>query len=185
MTAQLGFADLLTEAATTNEQRQMDLPGTMEEALPFYRLMIETHHAAMQAADIDKAMSIREEAHLLAAKLRHRLPRKSLDHFTYQCRKTISPQCAAAQTAPDMVQEFQPRGFFRNAPPERRMAPIPPHASEGAYVAALLNQGLLPADAECSARSLLSGAGVVRRSGLFGHEGDPAGRVVCGVAVPT
>jgi hypothetical protein len=74
MTAQLGFADLLTEAATTNEQRQMDratahLPGTMEEALPFYRRMIENHHAAMQAADIDKAMSIREEAHLLAAKL--------------------------------------------------------------------------------------------------------------------
>jgi hypothetical protein len=36
MTAQLGFADLLTEAAATNEQRQMDrttahLPGTMEE----------------------------------------------------------------------------------------------------------------------------------------------------------
>jgi hypothetical protein len=35
MTVQLGFADLLTEAATTNEQRQMDratahLPGTME-----------------------------------------------------------------------------------------------------------------------------------------------------------
>ena len=71
---QLGFADLLTEAATTNEQRQMDratahLPGTMEEALPFYRRMIENHHAAMQAADIDKAMSIREEAHQLAAKL--------------------------------------------------------------------------------------------------------------------
>ena len=71
---QLGFADLLTEAATTNEQRQMDratahLPGTMEEALPFYRCMIDKHHAAMQAAAIEQAMSIREEAHLLAAKL--------------------------------------------------------------------------------------------------------------------
>ena len=31
--------------------------------------MIEKHHAAMQAADIEQAMSIREEAHLLAAKL--------------------------------------------------------------------------------------------------------------------
>jgi hypothetical protein len=31
--------------------------------------MIDRHHAAMQVADIDKAMSIREEAHLLAAKL--------------------------------------------------------------------------------------------------------------------
>jgi hypothetical protein len=74
MTAQLGFADLLTEAATTNEQRQMDratahLPGTMEEALPFYRRMIDKHNAAMQAADIEQAMSIREEAHQLAAKL--------------------------------------------------------------------------------------------------------------------
>ena len=71
---QLGFADLLTEAATTNEQRQMDratahIPGTMEEALPLYRNMIVQHHAAMQAADIEQAMSIREEAHLLAAKL--------------------------------------------------------------------------------------------------------------------
>jgi hypothetical protein len=45
------------------------LPGTMEEAMPFYRRMLENHHAAMQTADIDKAMSIREEAHLLAAKL--------------------------------------------------------------------------------------------------------------------
>lgn len=71
---QLGFADLLAEAATTNEQRQFDkatahLPGTMAEALPFYRRMIERHHAAMQAADIDEAMSIREDAHRLAEKL--------------------------------------------------------------------------------------------------------------------
>jgi hypothetical protein len=74
MTGQLGFADLLTEAAATNEQRQMDratahLPGTMEEALPFYRRMIDKHHAAMQTAGIEQAMSIREEAHQLAAKL--------------------------------------------------------------------------------------------------------------------
>ncbi|MGH6837470.1 MAG: hypothetical protein ACREDT_01450 [Methylocella sp.] len=72
--AQLGFADLLTEADTANEQRQLakataHLPGTMEEALPFYRRMIERHHAAMLAAEIDEAMRIREEAHQLAAKL--------------------------------------------------------------------------------------------------------------------
>lgn len=65
---QLGFAGLLTEADTANEQRQFDkatahLPGTMEEALPFYRRMIERHHAAMLAAAIDEAMGIREEAH--------------------------------------------------------------------------------------------------------------------------
>jgi hypothetical protein len=74
MTAQLGFADLLTEAATTNEQRQMDratahLPGIMQEALPFYRRMIEKHHTAMLTAGIEEAMTIREEAHNLAAKL--------------------------------------------------------------------------------------------------------------------
>lgn len=74
MTAQLGFTDFLTEAAATNERRQMDratahLPGTMEEALPFYRRMIERHHSAMQAAEIEQAMAIREEAHNLAAKL--------------------------------------------------------------------------------------------------------------------
>ena len=57
-----------------NEQRQLDretahLPGTMAEALPFYRRMIDRHHAAMLAADIDEAMRIREDVHRLAAKL--------------------------------------------------------------------------------------------------------------------
>ncbi|MCI0599889.1 MAG: hypothetical protein L0Y60_10270 [Beijerinckiaceae bacterium] len=71
---QLGFTDLLTDAATANGQRRLykataHLPGTMEEALPFYRRMIERHHAAMLAAEIGEAMSIREEAHKLAAKL--------------------------------------------------------------------------------------------------------------------
>ncbi|PZR93264.1 MAG: hypothetical protein DLM68_01130 [Hyphomicrobiales bacterium] len=71
---QLGFSGLLTEADTANGQRQLDkatahLPGAMAEALPCYRRMIERHHAAMSATDIDKAMSIREDAHLLAAKL--------------------------------------------------------------------------------------------------------------------
>jgi hypothetical protein len=74
MTAQLGFADLLSEAATANERRQFDratahLPGTMDEALPLYRRMIDKHHAAMQAANIGEVMSIREEAHRLAEKL--------------------------------------------------------------------------------------------------------------------
>lgn len=72
--SQLGFADLLADAATANEQRQLDretahLPGTMAEALPFYRRMIDRHHAAMLAADIDEAMRVREDAHRLAAKL--------------------------------------------------------------------------------------------------------------------
>lgn len=71
---QLGFAALLTEAAMANAQRQLDrdtahLPGTMAEAVPFYRAMIERHHAAMLAADIDEALRLREEAHRLAGKL--------------------------------------------------------------------------------------------------------------------
>jgi hypothetical protein len=71
---QLGFMDLLADADTANRQRQLDkatghLPGTMQDALPFYRGMIDRHHAAMLAADIEEAMSIREEAHDLAVKL--------------------------------------------------------------------------------------------------------------------
>ena len=74
MAAQLGFGDLLADADTANERHQLDratahLPGTMAEALPCYRRMIDRHHAAMLAADIDEAMRVREDAHRLAAKL--------------------------------------------------------------------------------------------------------------------
>ena len=41
----------------------------MAEALPFYRAMIDRHHAAMLAADVEQAMAIRNEAHKLARKL--------------------------------------------------------------------------------------------------------------------
>jgi hypothetical protein len=71
---QLGFMDLLADADEANTQRKCDratnhLPGSMTEALPFYRAMIDRHHAAMLAADIEEAMRIREDAHGLAAKL--------------------------------------------------------------------------------------------------------------------
>jgi hypothetical protein len=74
MTVQLGFADLLAVADNANAQLHFDratahLPATMAEAVPFYRQMIERHHAAMLAGEIGEAMSIREEAHSLAAKL--------------------------------------------------------------------------------------------------------------------
>jgi hypothetical protein len=58
-----------------------------------------------------------------------------------------------------MVQQFS-HGGSSETPRPRGRAPIPPQASEGAYVAALLNQGLLPADAECPARSLLQARGL-------------------------
>jgi hypothetical protein len=41
----------------------------MADALPFHRLQIRQHHAAMFAGDIDTAMAIREDAHQLAVKL--------------------------------------------------------------------------------------------------------------------
>jgi hypothetical protein len=71
---QLGFGDLLADADTANNHRQMEreaahLPGTFEEAVPFFRAMIDRHHAAMLAGDAATAMQLREEADRLATKL--------------------------------------------------------------------------------------------------------------------
>lgn len=72
--AQLGFDSLLSDAKTVNRVRQHNrdtahLPGTMAEAFPYYRCLIERHHAAMLAADIGQAIALRKDAHLLAKKL--------------------------------------------------------------------------------------------------------------------
>lgn len=71
---QLGFDALLSAAADDNRKREVardtaHLPGTMAEGLPFFRQLIDRHHAAMIAADVDEAMSLREEAARLARKL--------------------------------------------------------------------------------------------------------------------
>jgi hypothetical protein len=71
---QLGFEALLADAAQANDTRQIaracaHLPGTFDEALPFYRGLIDRHHAAMLAGDAPSAMHLREEADLLATKL--------------------------------------------------------------------------------------------------------------------
>jgi hypothetical protein len=58
-----GFDEILREQETAH------LPGTMEEAIPYYRKLIERHHAAMLAGDVPETMKIREEAHELAYKL--------------------------------------------------------------------------------------------------------------------
>ncbi len=58
-----GFDDML------HEQETAHLPGTMEEAIPYYRKLIERHHAAMLAGDEKAAIAIREEAHELAVKV--------------------------------------------------------------------------------------------------------------------
>lgn len=65
MTEQMGFGfEQMAE-----EQRTAHLPSTMEEAIPFYRKLIERHHEAMMAGDVGKSMAIREEARDLAVKL--------------------------------------------------------------------------------------------------------------------
>lgn len=71
---QLGFDDLLASAEADNAARKFDretthLPGTMDEALPYLRELLERHHAAMLAADVDQTMRLRDEADLLAKKL--------------------------------------------------------------------------------------------------------------------
>jgi hypothetical protein len=73
-TAQLGFDALLTAAAEDNRKRKTEretahLPGTMEEAIPFYRLIIRQHHAAILAADAGKVTQLRREAKQLALRL--------------------------------------------------------------------------------------------------------------------
>lgn len=73
-TSQLGFDSLLNNAETDNRLRQFmqktaHLPDTMADAIPYYRVLLRQHHAAMLAADIDEAMRLREEAGDLALKL--------------------------------------------------------------------------------------------------------------------
>jgi hypothetical protein len=51
------------------DQRTAHVPSTMEEAVPYYRQLIEREHAAMIAGDAAEAMKVREEAHDLAVKL--------------------------------------------------------------------------------------------------------------------
>lgn len=71
---QLGFGDMLADAADTNAKRAFEketahLPDTMEGAIACHQEQIAAHHAAMLACDFDTALAIREEAHLLAQKL--------------------------------------------------------------------------------------------------------------------
>ncbi|MEO1193551.1 MAG: hypothetical protein AAFY02_17450 [Pseudomonadota bacterium] len=71
---QLGFDTLLSDAEADNTARRFEretahLPGAMEDALPFYRDLLERHHMAMLAADVKVAMGMRDDARLLAVKL--------------------------------------------------------------------------------------------------------------------
>ena len=62
---QLGFGfEEMIEA-----ERTAHIPSTMEEAVPYYRKLIERHNEAMMAGDKDAAMAVRADADDLAYKL--------------------------------------------------------------------------------------------------------------------
>ena len=71
---QLGFDALLQDAAEDNATRAFNretahLPSEWAAARDYHRNQITDHHAAMLANDFDAVHVIRNEAHLLAAKL--------------------------------------------------------------------------------------------------------------------
>lgn len=71
---QLGFEALLHAADAENRAREIEretahLPSTMEEAIPFFRILLRSHHAAMLAANVDETMRLRREARRLALRL--------------------------------------------------------------------------------------------------------------------
>jgi len=100
--AQLGFDSLLSASDADNEKRRQEkecahLPGTMDEALPFYRVLIERHHAAMLVGDGDAVQRIRDEAHDLALKLNNYEPGILADENAPGCvlaRETRAPDGA-------------------------------------------------------------------------------------------
>lgn len=76
---QLGFDALLTAADSDNRAREnarayAHLPGTMQEAVPFLRGLIDVHHMAMVEGRHAGALAIQEEAHRLAEKLNNYEP---------------------------------------------------------------------------------------------------------------
>jgi hypothetical protein len=89
--AQLGFDALLATADGENRHRQAaketaHLPATMEEALPFYRALIDRHHALMLAGDAGAVMRLRDDAYRLATKLNNYEPGILADDDAPGCR---------------------------------------------------------------------------------------------------
>ena len=87
---QLAFDNLLGDAKRHNADREWEratghLPATMETAIPFFRALLERHHAAMLAADLDEVRRLREEAAQLALKLNGRRPGYLADETSPGC----------------------------------------------------------------------------------------------------
>ena len=73
-TEQLGFGDLLAEAEAKDQAKKFGrktahLPETMQEAIRYFRGLIQKNNAAVLAADEPETRRVHEEAHLLAVKL--------------------------------------------------------------------------------------------------------------------
>lgn len=73
-TPQLSFDAMLDEAATDNRRRGLlqasaHLPGSFNEAIPYFEALLMRHHQAMLDVDVDRTMALRREARLLAEKL--------------------------------------------------------------------------------------------------------------------
>lgn len=67
---QLGFDSLLADADEDNRAREFEretghLPDSYDEAIPFYRSLIDRNHAAMLAADLDESARLHDEARKL------------------------------------------------------------------------------------------------------------------------
>ena len=76
---QLGFDSLLANADSDNHARKFaretaHLPADMADAIPYFRSLIDSHNAAMLAADVEETTRLREKAHLLAVKLNEGKP---------------------------------------------------------------------------------------------------------------
>ena len=72
--AQLGFDALISEAEHRNHAHRFaretaHLPQAMQDALPFFRALLNTHHAAMMAGDAERVQECRDEARRLAVLL--------------------------------------------------------------------------------------------------------------------
>lgn len=96
--SQLSFDALLVDTAKANQQRKLDrqyghLPSTMDQALPFYRSLIQKHHDAMMAGDAKGVRELREQAHDLAYKLNNYEPGIIADDDAPGC--VLERECAA------------------------------------------------------------------------------------------
>lgn len=96
---QLAFDALLDDAEHQHADREWEkatghLPATMEIATPFFRALLDQHHAAMLAADVDEVRRLRRDAMQLALKLNGRRPGYLADETSPGCvlrRETESP----------------------------------------------------------------------------------------------